>query len=55
MDISLNFLIRGTKKVNDISPTQTTNCGSNSASATVLKAETHCINTYREDGSERSV
>lgn len=43
------------KEVNDISPTQTTNCGSNSASATVLKAETHCINRYREDGSERSV
>lgn len=43
------------KEVTDLSPTQTTNCGSNSASATVLKAETVCLNYYDEDGKQRSV
>ena len=34
------------KEVTNITPTQTANCGSNSASSTVLKAENHCINNY---------
>ena len=43
------------KEVTDITPTQTANCGSNSASSTVLKAETQCLNYYDENGKARSV
>lgn len=44
-----------TKELKEISPTQTTNCGSNFATSTVLKAETHCLNYYDENGKQRSV
>jgi len=43
------------KEIKDLSPTQTTNCGSNSASATVLKAETVCLNYYDDEGKQRSI
>lgn len=43
------------KEIDEITPTQTANCGSNAATSTVLKAETHCLNRYRNDGKERSV
>ncbi len=43
------------KELIDIAPTQTGNCGSDTSSASVLLAETICLNRYKEDGTERSV
>lgn len=42
-------------ELSETSPTQTTQCGSNSATATVLKAETHCLNYYDDEGEQRSI
>lgn len=43
------------REIKDVSPTQTTNCGSNFSTSTVLKAETCCLNYYDEEGKQRSV
>lgn len=43
------------KEIKELTPTQTANCGSNSASSTVLKAETQCLNYYDENGKQRSI
>lgn len=43
------------KEIIDIAPTQTTRCGIDTGTATVLKAETHCINYYNDDGKQRSI
>lgn len=43
------------KEIKDIAPTQTTKCGIDTATASVLKAETHCLNYYNDDGKQRSI
>lgn len=43
------------KEIKDIAPTQTTKCGIDTSTATVLKAETHCLNYYDDNGKQRSV
>ena len=43
------------KELIETSPTQTSNCGSNFSTSTVLKAETHCLNYYDDNGKQRSV
>lgn len=49
------FNPKNKRELKETCPTQTAQCGSNSATATVLKAEICCLNYYKENGERRSI